>query len=86
MLQVLRSLREGSMRPGEVDGIMEDFSLLLDAFVASYGSEELQDLAEISPVLEQLEEVDDPPLTALDRNFLGEPEVALQLYVDSHGS
>ena len=58
-------------------------STVLGAVVAADCVQELQDLADMSPLMEELGEVDEPRLTPLDRNFLGEAEVALQLYADS---
>ncbi|MHB1853716.1 MAG: hypothetical protein ACYCS2_01510 [Acidimicrobiales bacterium] len=82
----LRTLLESRQSPAtspEEWRDREDRWILLDAFIAAYGSRELQDLAEMSPLLTEVDEVDEATITPLDRNLLGEVEVALQLYVDS---
>jgi hypothetical protein len=73
-------LLEGSITP---DHIMEDWAdwyQLVPAFVATYGTEELQELEGAAVLLEAIEEQDDVTLTEADRAYLK----ALEAWLDVH--
>ncbi|MFZ2057931.1 MAG: hypothetical protein WAV54_11060 [Acidimicrobiales bacterium] len=74
------ALLDGSITP---DHVMEDWSdwfQLVPAFVATYGSEELQELEGASVFLEAIEEQDDVSLTEADRAYLKALEAWLGMY------
>jgi hypothetical protein len=69
--------------PVSPDHVMEDWPdwyHLVPAFVATYGSEELQELEGATVLLEAIEEQDDVSLTETDRVYLKELETRLDMY------
>ena len=65
------------------DVVMEDWSdwyQLAPAFVATYGTEELQELEGASVLLEAIEEQDDVSLTVVDLAYLRALEAWLDMY------
>ena len=74
------ALLEGSISP---DHIMEDWSdwyQLAPAFVATYGTDELQELEGAAVLLEAIEEQDDVSLTDADLVYLRTLEAWLGMY------
>ena len=74
------ALLEGSITP---DHVMEDWSdwyQLVPAFVATYGSEELQELEIGARLLEAIEEDEDVTLNEADRDYLKALETWLDMY------
>src|ERR1035441_3983680 len=72
------ALLDGSITP---DHVMEDWSdwyALVPAFVATYGTDELQELEGAAVLLEAIEEQDDVSLTKADRAYLK----ALEAWLD----
>jgi hypothetical protein len=71
---------DGSITP---DHVMEDWSdwyQLVPAFVATYGTEELQELEVAAELLEAIEEDEDVTLTEADRGYLTALEAWLDMY------
>ena len=74
------ALLDGSITP---DHVMEDWPgwyQLVPAFVATYGTEELQELECAAVLLEAIEEQDDVHLTEADRAYLKALEAWLDMY------
>jgi hypothetical protein len=76
------ALLEGSITPDHVMEDWPDWYQLVPAFVAAYGSEELQELECASEFLEAIEEQDDVSLTDADRAYLKALEKWLDMYPD----
>ena len=74
------ALLEGSITPDHVMEDWPDWYQLAPAFVAAYGSEELQELEGASEFLEAIEEQDDVSLTVVDRAYLRALEAWLGMY------
>ena len=74
------ALLEGSITPDHVMEDWPDWYQLAPAFVATYGSEELQELEGASVLLEAIEEQDDVTLTKADRAYLKALETWLGMY------
>jgi hypothetical protein len=76
------ALLEGSISPDHVWEDWPDWYQLVPAFVATYGSEELQELEGAAVLLEAIEEQDDVSLTEADRVYLKVLELWLGMYPD----
>jgi hypothetical protein len=74
------ALLEGSISPEHVEDDWPDWYQLAPAFVATYGTEELQELEGASEFLEAIEEQDDVSLTDADRAYLKALEAWLDMY------
>jgi hypothetical protein len=75
------ALLEGSISPDHVMEDWPDWYQLVPAFVATYGSEELQELEVAAELLEAIEEQDDDvSLTEADRAYLKALEAWLGMY------
>ena len=74
------ALLEGSISPDHVWEDWPDWYQLVPAFVATYGSEELQELEGAAVLLEAIEEQDDVSLTEADRAYLKALEAWLDMY------
>ena len=74
------ALLEGSITPDHVMEDWPDWYQLAPAFVAAYGSEELQELEGASEFLEAIEEQDDVSLTDADLAYLRALEAWLGMY------
>jgi len=74
------ALLEGSISPEHVEDDWPDWYQLAPAFVATYGTEELQELEGASEFLEAIEEQDDVSLTEADRAYLKALEAWLGMY------
>ena len=74
------ALLEGSISPDHVEDDWPDWYQLAPAFVATYGTEELQELEGASEFLEAIEEQDDVSLTDADRAYLKALEAWLDMY------
>jgi hypothetical protein len=71
---------EGSITPDHVVEDWPDWYQLAPAFVATYGTEELQELEGASVLLEAIEEQDDVSLTEADLVYLKALETWLNMY------
>ena|SRR5208283_781632 len=71
------ALLDGSITPDHVEEDWPDWYQLVPAFVATYGSEELEVAAEL---LEAIEEDEDVTLTEADRDYLKVLELWLGMY------
>ena len=78
------ALLEGSITPDHVMEDWPDWYQLAPAFVATYGSEELQELEGASEFLEAIEEQNDVSLTEADRAYLKALEAWLDMYPEMH--
>ncbi|MGO9150340.1 MAG: hypothetical protein ACLQEG_09395 [Acidimicrobiales bacterium] len=78
------ALLEGSISPEHVEEDWPDWYQLVPAFVATYGSEELQELEGAAVLLEAIEEQDDVSLTETDRAYLKALEAWLDMYPEMH--
>ena len=74
------ALLDGSITPDHVMEDWPDWYQLVPAFVATYGSEELQELEVAAELLEAIEEQDDVTLTEADRAYLKALETWLDMY------
>jgi hypothetical protein len=74
------ALLEGSITPDHVMEDWPDWYQLASAFMATYGSEELQDLEGAAVFLSEIEEDDDVSLTKADRAYLRASEAWLDMY------
>ena len=74
------ALLEGSISPDHVWEDWPDWYQLVPAFVATYGSEELQELEGAAVLLEAIEEQDDVSLTDADLVYLRALEAWLGMY------
>jgi hypothetical protein len=74
------ALLEGSISPEHVEDDWPDWYQLAPAFVATYGTEELQELEGASEFLEAIEEQNDVSLTDADRAYLKALEAWLDMY------
>jgi hypothetical protein len=74
------ALLEGSISPDHVMEDWPDWYQLVPAFVATYGSEELQELEGAAVLLEAIEEQDDVSLTDADLAYLKALEAWLDMY------
>jgi hypothetical protein len=78
------ALLEGSISPDHVMEDWPDWYQLTPAFVATYGTEELQELEGAAVLLEAIEEQDDVSLTKADRAYLKALETWLGMYPEMH--
>jgi hypothetical protein len=74
------ALLEGSISPDHVMEDWPDWYQLVPAFVATYGSDELQELEGAAVLLEAIEEQDDVSLTDADLVYLRALEAWLDMY------
>ena len=74
------ALLEGSISPDHVMEDWPDWYQLVPAFVATYGSEELQKLEGAAEFLGAIEEDEDVSLTEADRAYLKALEAWLGMY------
>jgi hypothetical protein len=74
------ALLDGSITPDHVMEDWPDWYQLVPAFVATYGTEELQELEGAAVLLEAIEEQDDVSLTEADRAYLKALEAWLGMY------
>ena len=74
------ALLDGSITPEHVWEDWQDWYQLVPAFVATYGSEELQELEAAAELLEAIEEDEDVILTEADRAYLKALEAWLDMY------
>ena len=74
------ALLEGSISPVHVVEDWPDWYQLVPAFVATYGSEELQELEGAAVLLEAIEEQDDVSLTEADLAYLKALEAWIDMY------
>jgi hypothetical protein len=74
------ALLEGSISPDHVMEDWPDWYQLVPAFVATYGSDELQELEGAAVLLEAIEEQDDVSLTDADLVYLRALEAWLGMY------
>jgi hypothetical protein len=74
------ALLDGSITPDHVMEDWPDWYQLVPAFVAAYGTEELQELEGVAVLLEAIEEQDDVSLTEADRAYLKALETSLDVY------
>jgi hypothetical protein len=74
------ALLEGSINPDHVMEDWPDWYQLAPAFVATYGSDELQELEGAAVLLEAIEEQDDVSLTEADRAYLKALEAWLDMF------
>ena len=74
------ALLDGSITPDHVEDDWPDWYQLVPAFVATYGSEELQELECGAVLLEAIEEDDEVSLTDADRVYLKMLEEWLGMY------
>jgi hypothetical protein len=74
------ALLDGSITPDHVLEDWSDWYQLVPAFVATYGSEELQELEVAAELLEAIEEDEDVILTEADRDYLKALEEWLGMY------
>jgi hypothetical protein len=80
------ALLEGSISPDHVMEDRPDWYQLVPAFVATYGTEELQELEGAAVLLEAIEEQDDVSLTDADRAYLKALEAWLGMYPEMRSS
>ena len=74
------ALLDGSITPDHVMEDWPDWYQLVPAFVATYGSEELQELEVAAELLEAIEEDEDVTLNEADRDYLKALEEWLGMY------
>ena len=74
------ALLDGSITPEHVVEDWPDWYQLVPAFVATYGSEELQELEVAAELLEAIEEDEDVTLNEADRDYLKALEEWLGMY------
>ena len=74
------ALLEGSITPDHVLEDWPDWYQLVPAFVATYGSEELQELEVAAELLEAIEDDEDVTLNEADRDYLKALEAWLGMY------
>ena len=74
------ALLDGSITPDHVLEDWPDWYQLVPAFVATYGSDELQKLEAAAVLLEAIEEQDDVSLTEADRAYSRALEAWLDVY------
>jgi hypothetical protein len=74
------ALLDGSITPDHVMEDWPDWYQLVPAFVATYGSEELQELECAAVLLEAIEEDDEVSLTKADVVYLSTLEAWLDMY------
>ena len=74
------ALLDGSITPDHVLEDWPDWYQLVPAFVATYGSEELQELEVAAELLEAIEEDEDVTLNEADRDYLKALEAWLGMY------
>ena len=74
------ALLDGSITPDHVMEDWPDWYQLVPAFVATYGSEELQELECAAVLLEAIEEDEDVTLNEADRDYLKALEEWLGMY------
>ena len=74
------ALLDGSITPDHVLEDWPDWYQLVPAFVATYGSEELQELEVAAELLEAIEEDEDVTLNEADRDYLKALEEWLGMY------
>ncbi len=74
------ALLEGSITPDHVWEDWPDWYQLVPAFVATYGSDELQELEVAAELLEAIEEDEDVTLNEADRDYLKALEEWLGMY------
>jgi hypothetical protein len=74
------ALLEGSISPDHVMEDWPDWYQLVPAFVATYGSDELQELEGAAVLLEAIEEDEDVTLNEADRDYLKALEEWLGMY------
>jgi hypothetical protein len=74
------ALLEGSISPDQVMKDWPDWYQLVPAFVAAYGTEELQELERVAVFLRAVEEDDDVSLSDADRDYLKALETWLGMY------
>jgi hypothetical protein len=80
------ALLEGSISPDHVMEDRPDWYQLVPAFVATYGTEELQELEGAAVLLEAIEEQDDVSLTDADLAYLKALEAWLGMYPEMRSS
>ena len=74
------ALLDGSITPDHVTEDWPDWYQLVPAFVATYGSDELQELEGAAVLLEAIEEDEDVTLNEADRDYLKALEEWLGMY------
>ncbi len=74
------ALLEGSITPDHVMEDWPDWYALVPAYVATYGSDELQELEVAAELLEAIEEDEDVILNEADRDYLNALEEWLVMY------
>ena len=74
------ALLDGSITPDHVTEDWPDWYQLVPAFVATYGSDELQELEGAAVLLEAIEEDDEVSLTKADVVYLSTLEAWLDIY------
>jgi hypothetical protein len=74
------ALLDGSITPDHVMEDWPDWFQLVPAFVAAYGTEELQELERVAVFLRAVEEDDDVCLSDADRDYLKALETWLGMY------
>ena len=74
------ALLDGSITLDQVMEDWPDWFQLVPAFVAAYGTEELQELERVAVFLRAVEEDDDVSLTDADRDYLKALETWLGMY------
>jgi hypothetical protein len=74
------ALLDGSITPDHVMEDWPDWYQLVPAFVATYGSDELQELEGAAVLLEAIEEDEDVTLNEADRDYLKALEEWLGMY------
>ena len=78
------ALLDGSITPDHVLEDWPDWYQLVPAFVATYGSEELQELEVAAELLEAIEEDEDVTLNEADRDYLKALELWLGMFPEMH--
>jgi hypothetical protein len=80
------ALLEGSVTPADLAEDWEDWFHLAPAFVAAYGTEELERLQTAATILTAIEERDDVTLTEADRAYLRALSATLDMYPEMHST